>query len=144
MQFAPVGQYRRHARQRLLHGQAVAFSKFNPFFNGRSSRPPRGMIQHNAEFIRFKSSKEIRERRKRLPQNVTTEQRMLKKSTQENYADIGPWVKAAVSQEDAKPQNPMWNGEPSEEKVSQWQQERIRFLRNPSREVNPTARLGEP
>ena len=53
---------------------------------------------------------------------------MLKKSNQENYADIRPWVKTAVSQEETKPQNPMWKGEPSEEKIAQEQQKRIRFL----------------
>ena len=53
---------------------------------------------------------------------------MLKKSNQENYADIRLWVKTAVSQEAAKPQNPMWKGEPSEDKIAKEQQKRIRFL----------------
>ena len=53
---------------------------------------------------------------------------MFGKSSQENYADIRPWVKTAVSQEKTKPQNPMWKGEPSEEKIAQGQQKRIRFL----------------
>jgi hypothetical protein len=53
---------------------------------------------------------------------------MFGKSSQENYADIRPWVKTAVSQEETKPQNPMWKGEPSEEKIAQEQQKRIRFL----------------
>ena len=38
---------------------------------------------------------------------------------QNKYADIRPWVKMAVTQEDAKPSNPMWKGEPSEEKINQ-------------------------
>ena len=53
---------------------------------------------------------------------------MFKKSNQNDYADIIPWVKKAVSQEETKPQNPMWKGEPSEEKIAQEQPKRIRFL----------------
>jgi hypothetical protein len=30
-----------------------------------------------------------------------------------------PWVKTAVAEEDAKPSNPMWKGEPNEEKNQQ-------------------------
>ena len=54
----------------------------------------------------------------------------MKKSPREKkYADIKPWVKIAVGQEDGKPQNPMWEGEPSEDKITAEQQKRIRFLR---------------
>ena len=53
---------------------------------------------------------------------------MFKKSNQNDYADIIPWVKKAVSQEETTPQNPMWKGEFSEEKIAKEQQKRIRFL----------------
>jgi hypothetical protein len=39
---------------------------------------------------------------------------MSKKSGQIKYADIRPWVKTGVAEEDAKPLNPIWKGEPSE------------------------------
>ncbi len=55
---------------------------------------------------------------------------VMKKSPREKkYGDIKPWVKIAVAQEDAKPSNPMWKGEPREDKIIEAQQKRIRFLR---------------
>ena len=54
---------------------------------------------------------------------------MARKSPQNKYVDIRPWVKVAVAQEDAKPSNPMWKGEPSEEEIIKEQQKRMRFLR---------------
>ena len=54
---------------------------------------------------------------------------MSKQSPQIKYADIRPWVKTAVAQEDAKPPTPMWTGKPSEEKINKEHQKRIRFLR---------------
>jgi hypothetical protein len=39
---------------------------------------------------------------------------MSKKFRRIKYADIRAWVKTAVAQEDAKPLDPIWKGEPSE------------------------------
>ena len=65
---------------------------------------------------------------------------MMKKSPQVNHdPDIRPWVKMAVGQEDVKPPDWMWKGEPSEEKIIKEHQKRIRFLRMHG-ETDPRAR----
>ena len=61
------------------------------------------------------------------------------KSKQNIYADIRPWVKIAVTQEDAKPSDPMWKAEPSKFENITAQQKRVRFLRKHG-ENNPEAR----
>ena len=52
---------------------------------------------------------------------------MPEKSRQNSYADIRPWVKIAVAQEDAKPSDQLWENEPSEEKINKEHQKRICF-----------------
>ena len=55
---------------------------------------------------------------------------IMRKSLQVNhYPDVRPWVKRAIAQEDAKPPDRMWKGEPGEAEVVEGQRKRVRFLR---------------
>jgi hypothetical protein len=54
---------------------------------------------------------------------------MFGKSSQENYADIRPWVKTAVAEEDANPPDQLWKNEPSAKTILQKHEKRVRFLR---------------